>query len=234
MPYKRTKELVDFSTGVEAIAESLPTPLIPRRRELLPKILHEWSANELRDHLSREPRAVIRHRATKQKRVGNCARQLLRALNALDDKDIGHIAYQMRQAGKTSDRGEIVKLNSWLDEAPEFLGKLASISPQQFWNLRSGRPRNLVAYLVLRDAADIFQWYSGKKAARNVDRVLTTESGPFFQFAHALWPIIFGRGVGGLPAAMKNWAFARSQFKERSPVIANINLRHPEWRLFEP
>ena len=178
----------------------------------------------MRDHLSREPRAVIRHRATKQKRVGNCARQLLRALNALDGKDIGHIAYQMRQAGQTSDRGEIVKLNSWLDEAPEFLGKLASISPQQFWNLRSGRPRNLVAYLVLR-RGDVFQWYSGKKAARTVDRVLTTKSGPFFQFAHALWPIIFGRGVGGLPAAMKNWAFAHSRFKERSPVIANINRR---------
>jgi hypothetical protein len=232
LPDKRVTEFVDFSAGVEAIAESLPTPSFPRRRKLLPKILHEWSAHELRDHLSREPRDIIRRRATKQKLLAKCARQLLGALDALDDNDLGHVAYQMRQRGRTSDRSEIVKINNWLDEAPEFLGKLASISPQHFWNLKRGQPRNLIAYLVLRDAAAIFEWYSGKKAARTVDRVNATESGPFFRFARVLWPIIFS-DVAGLPAAMKNWAFARSKFKEPSPLIVNIGLRHPEWGLFE-
>ena len=233
MPFKRASGLVDFLPRVEAIAESLPTPAFPGRRELLRKVLHEWSAHELRNHLSLEPRAVVRRRATKQELVAKCARQLLQALNALDDNDLGHVAYQTKQVGETSDRGEIAKMNNWLDEAPEFLGKLASISPRQFWNLRRGQPRNLVAYLVLQDAAEIFQWYSEKKATRTVDRVNATESGAFFRFASALWPIVFGRGLAGLPAAMRNWALARSQFRERSPVILNIDLRHSEWGLFE-
>jgi hypothetical protein len=59
------------------------------------------------------------------------------------------------------------------------------------------------------------------------------EIGPFFRFASALWPAIFGNGTVGLPAAMKNWASARKHYDERSALIANMALRHPEWGLFQ-
>jgi hypothetical protein len=31
---------------------------------------------------------------------------------------------------------------------------------------------------------------------------------------------------------MKNWADARGKFGEKSPLIANIGLRHPTWGIF--
>ena len=120
-----------------------------------------------------------------------------------------------------------------LKEQRDYLAQLAAISPKRYWNTGRGRPRNLAAYLVLQDAAAIYEWFSGKKAARGVSPVDGKESGPFFRFASTLWPIIFEKGCAGLPAAMRNWAVGRARFSERSPFIANLAMHNPTWRIFE-
>ena len=114
-----------------------------------------------------------------------------------------------------------------------FLAKLAAITPQERQRFRRGRPLNIIAYLVLLDAAAIFEWFSGKKAARGVNRIDGSETGPFFRFVSVLWPIIFGKGDEGLPAAIKNWASWRSKFDEHSAFIANVDLSHPTWGIFD-
>jgi hypothetical protein len=234
MPTETARILVDLSTTtLEKIAASLPAPQPPSRRNLLANVLEDWGAHELRRHLAREPRRVILGRITRQVSIANRARQLLLALGALDDTDVGQLAYQMKQVGQNVDRTEITKMNDWLDRAPEFLQRLAEISPSQFWQLRPGQPPNLVAYLVLLDAADIFQWYAGKKPTRSVDRISGTETGPFFRFASVLWPVVFGAEAMGLSTAIRNWAHAKKKYKERSALMANVDLRHPEWRIFD-
>lgn len=44
-----------------------------------------------------------------------------------------------------------------------------SPAPSKFWKQGRGQPRNLAAYLVLQDAAAIFEWLTDLKAARGVD-----------------------------------------------------------------
>ena len=65
---------------VRLIAKSLPNEVCPRRLELLPDVLREWSRNELREHLSRESAATIRKRIERMESVEDHARGLLQAL----------------------------------------------------------------------------------------------------------------------------------------------------------
>ena len=90
---------------------------------------------------------------------------------------------------------------------------------------KKGQPRNITAYLVMLDAAAIYEWASGKKATRNVDRQTSKEVGPFLKFLEALWPVVFGKGICGLPAAMRRWADAQGKYDEKSALIANILMR---------
>lgn len=94
-----------------------------------------------------------------------------------------------------------------------------------------GQPRNIPAYLVIRDLDAIYAYLTQKEATRIVHRMSHAESGPFSDFAAASWPVAFGQGDDGLAAAIKNWSPWRR--REKSPAIANIGLRHPEWEIFE-
>jgi hypothetical protein len=221
---------------VKAIVGSLPKPLSERRAELLPRILHEWSHTSLREHLSRESRATIRRRMEAQDIVAKCARRLLEAFDAIDHRDRTAIIVQMIVAeGRHPEEvspTEVADRHNRLNEEQGFLRKLAGIAPRQFWNLRRGGPRNLAAYLVLQDAAAIFEWLTGLKASRGVDRIHGTETGPFHRFVSTVWPVVFGTQAG-LSAAMKNWALARSRYQERSAVMANMAFQHPTWGIFE-
>jgi hypothetical protein len=220
-----------------ALLEVLPKAACARRCKLLPQILQDWSRTDLREHLSRESRAVTRGRIRKSQVVKAKARQLLHALNKLDEHDRGAVLAQMTIADGRSildiSRADFTARSARLDQEPDFLAKLGAIKPQQLWKFGPGQPPNLRAYLVLQDAAAIFEWLTGTKAAREVDRVEGADAGPFFQFASILWPPIFGRGLWGLSTAMKNWAEWRSRYGERSALVANMALRHPAWGIFE-
>jgi hypothetical protein len=158
-----------------------------------------------------------------------------------------HLSMDLRA---TTSRVAFANLKRRLSEECNFLAELAGIAPEEVSKLR--RPRNLAAYFVLRDAAAIFAWFTDKKATRQVHRITNRETGPFFQFASALWPVVFSRGTQGLPAAMKNWEKAKTNWEKAmknrkatmtragsdsdedsgwpSALIANIDLRHPTWR----
>jgi hypothetical protein len=120
-----------------------------------------------------------------------------------------------------------------LRQEVDYIAKLGAITPKQFWQISRGRPRNIAAYKVLQDAAAMFEWLTDTTATREVDRFEGTETGPFFEFASILWSAVFRKDIAGLPAAMKNWAAARSKYKEDSALVGNIALRYPTWRVFE-
>jgi hypothetical protein len=157
--------------------------------------------------------------------------------HAHEERDL--IRYEMatRSEGRSIEqvsRSDRENLKKRLDEERHFLAKLGAIAPKGWRNPgRRGRPRNYPAYLVLRDASAVFSWFGGEEPTREVDRRTGKEIGPFFRFASALWPVVFGKGVYGLPAAMKNWEWARSYYDEESPLIANINMRHQAWGIYE-
>jgi hypothetical protein len=160
---------------------------------------------------------------------------LSHALQAIDEIGRLAIVHGIIQAEGRSlenvSRTEWSSLRYRLEEESKFLNKLEAIPLRK--GQKRGQPRNYRAYLILMDAAAIFEWFTGEKATREVNRDDGSDTGPFFHFASALWPVVFGRGTQGLSAAMKNWAQARSRYHEESALIANIALRHATWRVYE-
>jgi hypothetical protein len=224
---------------IRLIVASLPKRVGPRRLELLPRVLREWSGTELRARLSREPAAVIRERAKRVKTVGERANSLLQALKAIDKSDVVEIATKMPRSGQAlwpkmkghHWRGvaEINSLIQRIKDENDFLRRLATSAPNA-WKRGRGQPQNITAYLVMQDAAGIFRWITNKKASRALDRVSGEATGAFSQFAAAIWPVVFGSD-DGLPSAMKNWA--KYQKLEGNALIANMAVRHPTWGLFK-
>jgi hypothetical protein len=73
-----------------------------------------------------------------------------------------------------------------------------------------GRPIDLLPISILDHLASMFEYVTGLKARRQIDRAPGEyepyETGPFYEFAAAVWPVIFGSGDLGLPSALKKWA----------------------------
>jgi hypothetical protein len=220
-----------------AVTNSLPKRLCNRRLELLPRILQEWSRTDLPKLLSMELGAITLERIKKLENVKKSARQLLDALEQVGKPDRRRILVLMavvaeRRRWEDLSRAEWTSRTTRLDEEHNFLAKLSAIAPRASFKARQrGQPPNYRAYLFLQDAAAIFEWVTCTEATREVSRDDGTEISPFFRFASTLWVAVFG--AAGLPAAMKNWASGRSQYDERSALVANIDLRHPTWGIFE-
>src|SRR5262249_39333215 len=119
-----------------------------------------------------------------------------------------------------------------LRQEDHFLRKLAAAPVTLIEKTKRGRgqPRNIPAYLVMKDLAAIFELLTDRKAARAIDWTDNTETGPFWRFAESVWPVVFGN-TRGLKAAMKNWAKARKLYHEHSSFVLNLPLR--KWGIFE-
>ncbi len=182
---------------IELIAASLPDWADQHRRELLPRILREWSRTDLKHHLSRESRMIIRVREMQQKLVGKCARALLQALDGLDDRGRTQIALAMvRVQPPTAWSMDEIKLagaDKRLYDERDFLARLVAAAPRATLTQGRGRPRNIAACLIMQDAAAIFEWLIRRSATRIVDRIEHTETGPFWQFTAALNTLRRGR-----------------------------------------
>jgi hypothetical protein len=128
-------------------------------------------------------------------------------------------------------------MDRFLEKCPATLQRLAQAAEHTAGRWVPGplRPAMLSRYLVLLDLAAIFQWATGVRAGRRVRTDLTEEDagkeyGPFYDFARAAWPMVFG-SEKGLGHAIRTWAKGRAQYSEKSPFISNLALRHPEWRI---
>jgi hypothetical protein len=218
---------------IKSIEDSLPEPVCERRRQLLPRVLLEWGKTDHADLLLRlsESRQTQRGRIQSRGEVIRLARELSDALDCANGAWL--VAKVFRAEGRTWEersRAEWADMRRRLNEVRDFLAKIASPEPAKSFG--KGAPRKVVPYLVLQDAAAIFEWYTGTKATREIDRSSGRETNCFFQFASALWPIMFGKGTQGLSSALKNWANWRKGYGERSALIANIALRYPTWGVF--
>jgi hypothetical protein len=218
-----------------SLIDSLPRQEIDQRRlELLPKILREWSRVDLRHILSMASSNLIAERAKRSQMLRSRARSLLQVLNAIDQRERTAIAFEDKhtsigQVSSVACYAEIDDARKQLEELSIFLTRL--ISAPMSWKRKPGQPRNVKAYLVMKDAAAIFEWVTYKRASRSVDPVTDSRS-PFWRFAEAIWSAVFHQ-TSGLEAAMRNWDRGRKHYNERSALIANIALRHPTWGLFE-
>jgi hypothetical protein len=215
---------------VSLIDKSLPATVVSRRRQLLPQILRDWSSNDLHSYMQFQRRASPERRE-KMERIRDCAHALVQAFDETDEVDrwgladmmVREAAAQISSAG-IAGRAEFIVLNQRITETVDLLNKLRKAADQT-WRYDRGGPRNVLALSVLSDIAAIFEWATGKAASRH---------SPFRRFAAAIWPVVFGSGTDGLHSAMKNWASSRNKSSRTSPLMVNMDERHPEWGVFAP
>jgi hypothetical protein len=227
--------------ALKTIVAALAQNAVPERLILLPRLLREWADRDLLDHFRRERSATLRARERRLQAVARSAKKLREAMANLEDADIFRLALgiAIRKTGSTLfevDQSEITEAQEQLTRAKRWLPELTDAFGSRQRQARSrGRPRNVVPYLVMLDLEAIFEFATGTNAERRVHGKdhpdYGGEYGPFWDFAHTSWAVIFGSATG-LPAAMKSWATGRSEFGDKSPLIANMALRHPEWRIF--
>jgi hypothetical protein len=220
---------------VRLIIASLPGQINVRRREMLPKLLREWAARDLREHLSREATERIAQRLECVEAIAQHYADAAKLLDSLDERGLDLLTFTMAKspAAVAPDRKRFVEASGVIQQEPERLQRIAVAAREasKIWRRGRGRPRNLVGYLILLDVAALYEWLTGRAASRTIDRVDGVDAGPFWDFASAVWPLIFGSDYG-LSHGLKSWASARNKYGESSPLIANMALRYPEWRLF--
>jgi hypothetical protein len=240
--------------AIHTIIAALPSTCPAARLALLPDILRDWSADELRIHLLFLPdrQKAARKQLAQLETLGRQAARLLDALQALDAGTMATAMYliERRLTGYTLEalaqhEFRAAGLRPRLVAAgrrrvvEEWLTALAAEFAGQSRVTRKGPPTS-PAVLVLSDLAAIFKWITEIKAGRRVHGEDCSEYGqdygPFWNFARAAWTPIFGPDAP-LSDAMRRWAFEAQRIKdpgtpEYSSVIANIAQRHPEWCLF--
>ena len=147
------------------------------RRSLLPNVLREWAENELPEYaVFADSRESALEQTKRLAKVGSSA------MAVLEPDDLTLIALEMGrtdESGPMRDRLEhfTEKLMEQSRSLPYLIARVASL--QKRMKSGPGRPRNIIAYLVLRDTAAIYEWVTGDKARREVDRASGTEIGAF-------------------------------------------------------
>lgn len=228
---------------IGTLVAALPGVADTHRRENLPCILKEWSQIDLEDHFSRSTPKQIRAKRKKIDRIAKEARNLAQALSEVQR----HVGIAIAGQLLVTDAGSQFNLLNHedssrskrrLDEELERLELLAkrAIEASTAFVPPPLRKSTLIRYLILLDLAAIFEWATQQSAGRRVKTDISDDAGknygPFWDFVSAIWPMIFG-SVAGLDYALKNWAESRGLYKDASPIIRNIDMRHPEWRIRE-
>jgi hypothetical protein len=227
---------------IRLILISLPDGVSSRKRDLLPKILNEWSGNYLKWSLYRVEPIVAKGRAIRAEAIAKHARELSRALDEFVDyaggdqflefsgdswlvfglaKRISSMGFQEEVSGQ---RQKLKDQREFLEEIESIASGLAGSFKRQ-----ADQRRNIPAYRVMLDIQAIFEWLTQTKATRRVERGRDI----FGDFVRLIWPIVFEKGDDGVDSALKNWARGTKLYGDWSALIHNINFRHPEWRVFE-
>ena len=209
------------------------------RLALLPNILRDWGHEDLPRLFWHEPEPVEvrneRHR--RLKRVEGTAACLGAALAELDERERSDLICMIACPPERFPHGltqtNLARATNDMEATHAFLSRLAAAAEAASLSYapKRGPARNNVPYVVLLDLAEIFEWVTGIAAKRRVGRNTHEDEGPFYRFAAAVWPVVFGSADDGLSSALRDWATARKKYAERSPVLRNLQMRHPEWRI---
>lgn len=234
-------EFTDRDMGLITLA--LPAGCDRRRVALLPEMLRDWAANDLRYHLPDESAIEGRNRRERVGRIGKAADNLLCELKGLDQHEKGDQRDRCDWRGRRELLAQIAVAEGMspveaifsvdikkFDAMLKVIATLAVAAKTPLTKPKRGRPHNISALLVLRDLAAIYAYVTDLRPTRRVDPKTGDESGPFCDFARAVWPVIFRRGDDGLLSTMRIWAEAQKEFTEQeSAAVAHIAMRNPAW-----
>jgi hypothetical protein len=252
---------IQFSAKVlEEVAAALSPGAPPERVALLPQILRAWAHEDLREHLSRQSRAAARKHAEQLRSIATLAQGLIDAFVELppDARFLAALRPELHRTQQTllevTTASSIEVARRRFDEGITWLTDLAKAlrEPQP-----KEPPKATRNHLIILDLAAIFQLVGGKQPTRRTNSDTGKDYGPFWDFASAIWPVVFGNR-SGLSAAIKQWATedlrqrelaeaaaceaanlmgrdltstercaVDRRFGEYSSFVANLQFRHP-------
>jgi hypothetical protein len=217
--------------NLRSIAASVSSSANKSRLKLLPRILREWERTRLQQYLLPDSPKTENIVSIKE-----AARQLLDTLKGLDKVEWLDLKVHLIRERHTEDtsRQEFQNVDEILNATKFALSKLALLRPEHL-KRGPGRPRNIVGYLILQDAAAIFEWLHGdapdKRASRRINRHTGRLEGPFHNFASTLWVGVY-ESDARYSTALTNWASWQRR-EGRSVFMVNLALRRPSWRIFD-
>lgn len=234
---------------IAAALKSLKSTPIPARLKLLPQVLEEWATIDLPEY-ARAGQICLPIEVRVLEASCKNIEALKRALTG-SEKEIVQTHFYLAHgpilgsgALRLSHEHVDLKIADVDTHAPEILEILRDYIPRI--KPKRGRPRNFASPKVISDLADIFHWLTGATPSRAVDPNQDSDCSEFYDFCAALWPAIYANADHGLHSAQKEWATyvttIRDQgeklsdskrYKNLSALIANIDIRHPDWRLHE-
>lgn len=222
---------------IDVLMAALPGCVDEQSRQLFPLILEEWGRVDLEEHQGRSTVQRLRTERKAMDEVGRLAGELARAVTKLDPDCKWGIAGWLADSAigarvKVGRRWLVERFVHRLDEEPGRLAD-AALKTAASWGPHLRR-KTLVRQLILEDLAAIFEYATRERAGRRVRGKDHPEKGkdygPFWDFANAAWLVIF-QSPDGLSGAVRRWNEVRADHNAQSPAIANMRLRHPEWRI---
>jgi hypothetical protein len=223
----------DLETILAALEGQGPLPV--HQRNLLPLLLRAWAWIDLLEYADVDAgRGTMR---ASQKPIGDLLKlagkmsKLLAELERAGFVEDLSFALQCSTPLRSVDplsnptRQKLSELQSDLSAWVS-----AGMAYQRRLETGPGQPRNFTAQMVLLDLAAIYEWATGRAAVRSVSPKSRKDVGHFWNFVASIWPLVFADGIAGLSAAMRRFGDMKSI--EGSPLLANMNLRFPEWDLF--
>jgi hypothetical protein len=225
-------EPIEFTDReIRLIVNSLPSDAEQRRIEMLPLLLREWAQVDLRWHFFGTPLPALARQRERLTKIAKRLAALIEALDALDGFDRWVLVEQLGIAEGLSLLSAVrnQKNKRRVDGWRNLTATIAAGAAQSQGSPSRGQPRKQVAALVLMDLAALFKYVTGRRPARNVPQTgedAHKESGPFLEFARAVWPVIFRNGDDGLPSQLREWADHGSK---QSMLMSGIALRRPKW-----
>ena len=196
---------------IRLIQSSLPPSTDPERIELLPALLREWARAYLPEHFAGIPLPVLARQRRRLEKVAKRATALIASLDELEGLDrwelVDRLGIVEGLGTLMADYNEYrIENKRRVDEWRSLTAAIAAAAVEQAWKPGRGQPRNILAQLVLQDLAALFEYVTGVTARRGVDRRTREESGPFLNFARAVWPVVFANGDFGLTSQLREWA----------------------------
>jgi hypothetical protein len=227
------------SEAVASISAALPSGAPPERVALLPEILQAWASEDLREHLSREGRQLVKRRGRRLATISDKARSTLDAVDKLDEVGQFLIARgpQMQREARMGnsrwgriglpflgpdDIGEAERRRdealSWLSDLIETIAEPSQKPPPD---------KKTVSYLIVLDLAAIFEIVTCAPPTRRNNPLSDTSQsyGPFWDFTNAVCESL--SGIRSIDRAMKDVMKLYPE-KEYSAFVANLQFRHPD------
>jgi hypothetical protein len=224
----KIREPIEFTERViSLIKKQIPGDVPTRKIERLPRILRAW-ANGPISSLAEPTAGASADKCQRLKKLEKAAAAFGDALGeAMAVGDILQVC-QILFVFPGVCTADAEDLQKQAFQIAELAGAAAARRTSR------GRPPNTAADIVIADIAAIFEWLTGRAAARLICPVNHEPVGEFFAFAGAIWPVIFALGDSGLDEAMKRLARKRRDgTQSESTVLANIAALHPQWEIFD-